>query len=856
MNKTKELLDHIATEIMMASLSDMESVKSLAPLFQEIISGDISDDSQNMIQECIDITTGLTNGHSLDPNSDFQRLIETFTLIQKSALLSKSPNACLSELATTESTSQSQKLILSEWVDEELLKEFLSTIPSTLEEIELNILSLENPEENSLDSLKRTLHTLKGESGVLELEDLTKVCHGVEDLFESIEENHGLVDILLEIKDWMYEACLAYSKLELPHTSSEIILEHLRKFLVESVCYAPAEEFQKRVERDDDTVMLFGEFLSESEEGLSSADQILMDIETSGSSPESVNALFRIFHTIKGVAGFLEIEQVIALAHMTETMLNDAREEKIELSGVILDLVFDSTEAMRLLMNNIKKAVEKEVNIENVEIGTLLLKIKSVIDGKIPITEPLPPSMPDEKLGEILVKSGSTNQQVINIALDNQKKSGQKLGQELTRSKQVAPKKVAQALRTQKTSSSGKKRESNKIKETIKIDLERVDNLVEMIGELVIIESMLVNSAEFHELRSSQINKSLSLLTKTSRDLQTVGMRMRMVPVRSVFQKMARMVRDLSRKSHKKIKLAQSGEGTEMDRSMVEQIHDPLVHMIRNAVDHGVEIPEKRIQSGKPETGTIHLSAYHEGGSIVIEIGDDGNGLNREAILEKAKKQGLLQDGDSLSDNEVFNLIFAPGFSTATEVTEISGRGVGMDVVLRNIKDMRGRVVISSIPGEGTNFKIILPLTLAIIDGMLVTCGSERYIIPTLSIVESIQPDKSMLFSLVNKMELVRLRGETIPILRLDQLFDIKGAQSDPTKGLIVVVESLGKKIGLLADDVLSQQQVVIKSINSVMVDVKCVSGAAILSDGKVGLILNIDGIHSLVDQELEELGA
>src|SRR3990172_4748184 len=368
-----------------------------------------------------------------------------------------------------------------------------------------------------------------------------------------------------------------------------------------------------------------------------------------------------------------------------------------------------------------------------------------------------------------------------------------------------------------------------------------------MIGELVVVESMVVNAPEISQASSVRVRNCLAQLAKVTRDLQDVGMRMRMVPVAGVFQKMARMVRDLSRKSGKQVRLVTWGESREMDRSIVEQIADPLVHMIRNACDHGLETVEARVAAGKSPVGQVRLSAYHEGGSVVIEIADDGRGLDKDAIVKKAIEKWLISGADAMSEADIHGLIFAPGFSTAAKVTEISGRGVGMDVVKRNIEAMRGRVVITSAPGAGTKFKIILPLTLAIIDGMLVACGEERYIIPTLSIVESIQPDQKMLVSLAQRNEMINLRGEILPLLRLDRLFGLTGAKTDPTQALVVVVEGVGRRMGLLVDDVVTQQQVVIKSLGEGMGSTRFMSGAAILSDGRVGLILNVEEIAMLI---------
>jgi two-component system chemotaxis sensor kinase CheA len=381
-----------------------------------------------------------------------------------------------------------------------------------------------------------------------------------------------------------------------------------------------------------------------------------------------------------------------------------------------------------------------------------------------------------------------------------------------------------------------------RLRETVKVDLERIDSVVEMIGELLIVESMVMSAGEIQGLGSPRINHYLGQLTKISRDLQGVAMRMRMIPVRGVFHRMARLTRDLSRKTGKSVELVQMGEATEMDRSMVERIEEPLVHMIRNAIDHAVEQPAERAAQNKPETATIRLAAQHEAGAVTIEISDDGRGLRREAILNKARERGLVKDGaERLSDEEVFALIFLPGFSTAAQVSELSGRGVGMDVVKRSIEAMRGRVMVRSKPGAGTTFKLVLPLTLAIIDGMLVSCGQETYIIPSLAIVESLQMAPGMLRTVAGRGEILNVRGEVLPLLRLRALVGLTGAAPGVDQSRVVVVESLGKKVGLVVDEVMTQQQIVIKPLSPHLGDTDLFAGAAILADGRVGLILNVD---------------
>lgn len=613
----------------------------------------------------------------------------------------------------------------------------------------------------------------------------------------------------------------------------------------------PPEE--QVVERDEETVALLAEFLQEGEEGLAQVDTILMNIESQGLHPENIDAIFRVFHTLKGVAGFLELYTIESLAHTTENLLNQSRKGEVVLAGAVLDLIFDSTESMRALLADVREGVETGRGIRNrPEVPQLVVRLKAAIDGNIPAEAPVPPVPKGTKVGEILVMTGATTKDEVDSALHSQEKTGKPLGEELVTRKSVAPKQVAQAIRTQKRAAEPTR--MAKLRETVKVDLERVDSLVEMVGELVIVESMLAASPELGDVSSLRLQKYLSQLGKISRDLQSVGMQLRMIPLRGVFQKMARLVRDLSKKSHKKVRLIQHGESTEMDRSMVEQISDPLIHMIRNSVDHGIEEPENRDELGKPTEGTIELSAYHEGSSIVISIRDDGRGLNREAIVKKAVSQGLIRSGDHLSDSEVFNLIFAPGFSTAQQVTQISGRGVGMDVVKKNIDAMRGRIAIESKLGQGTEFRLILPLTLAIIDGMLVACGREKYIIPTLSIIESIQPTSAMLYNYAGKRELVNVRGEIMPLMRLSRLLGVADAEHDPTRALIIVIESLDQKIGLMVDDVLNQQQVVIKNLGSSFKDANYLAGATILSDGRAGLILNVDELGALAKGTPEAL--
>jgi two-component system chemotaxis sensor kinase CheA len=375
----------------------------------------------------------------------------------------------------------------------------------------------------------------------------------------------------------------------------------------------------------------------------------------------------------------------------------------------------------------------------------------------------------------------------------------------------------------------------------VKLDTRKLDSLVDLVGELVIAQSMVVQDPDVQRLASRHLARCLRQLGRITSELQRTAMSLRMVPIHRTFQKMTRLVRDLAAQQEKQVQLIVEGEETELDRNIVEELSDPLVHMIRNSVDHGIELPAARVSRGKPALGTIRLSASHQRGGIVIAIRDDGKGLDRERILAKAREHGLIKADATLTEEETFALIFAPGFSTAEIVTDVSGRGVGMDVVRRNIEKLRGKVEIQSIAGQGATFTIVLPLTLAIIDGMLVGVGDDRYIIPTLSVRESFRPRPGMVTTVHERGEVVSVRGRLTPLLRLGQHLGTPCRAVDPTDGIIVVVESGDAARGLLVDELLGKQEVVIKNLGETFRKQNLLAGAAILGDGRVGLILDVD---------------
>jgi two-component system chemotaxis sensor kinase CheA len=386
---------------------------------------------------------------------------------------------------------------------------------------------------------------------------------------------------------------------------------------------------------------------------------------------------------------------------------------------------------------------------------------------------------------------------------------------------------------------------------SIRVDIHKIDTLINMVGELVITQSMLGMLGEDFEMsRVERLKEGLTQLERHTRELQESVMQIRMVPISFSFSRFPRLVHDLSAKLGKRIELKMSGENTEVDKTVIEKIGDPLVHLVRNSLDHGIETPQERLAAGKPETGTVHLAASHRGGNIVIEIRDDGRGLPRDKILAKAVERGLVKEDDNISDKDIYDLIFQPGFSTAEQVSDVSGRGVGMDVVRRNINELGGSIEIESSPGHGSTIMIRLPLTLAILDGQTIRVGSETYIVPLVSIVESIQIKDSMLNTVVGRGETFTLREEYLPIVRMHEIFGIDDHDARSlTDGILVVVEGEGRKCGLFVDDLLGQQQVVIKSLEANFRRVEGISGATILGDGSVALILDIPGLMRLAKQ-------
>lgn len=442
-------------------------------------------------------------------------------------------------------------------------------------------------------------------------------------------------------------------------------------------------------------------------------------------------------------------------------------------------------------------------------------------------------------LGEILVESGAVTPAELDQALAQQKR----VGEILVEQKTVTPQQLEQALqkqRQQESTTTSKKADTA----SIRVDTAKIDKLINLVGELVITQSMLSDlGTRFEMSHMSVLLERMAQLERNTREIQERVMSIRMLPIGTAFSRFPRLVRDLAAKAGKKIQLVLSGEETELDKTVIESIGDPLTHLVRNSADHGLEPPEERLDNNKQEIGTIRLNAFHQGGNICITVEDDGRGLNRDRIVARAVKQGLIGENEKLSDDQIWPLIFRPGFSTAEKVTDVSGRGVGMDVVKRNIEGLGGTVSIKTTPGHGTIFTLKLPLTLAIIEGMTVRVGQETYIVPLLSILESIQPKPGAVRTIVGKGEVIDVRGTYLPMVRMYEVFALEPEITTPTAAILLILETEGERVAVMVDEILGQQQVVIKSMEQNFRKVDGIAGATILGDGTVGFILDVRGL-------------
>ena len=569
---------------------------------------------------------------------------------------------------------------------------------------------------------------------------------------------------------------------------------------------------------------LLVEFHAEAVDHLHQIEAALLALDQRPDNPEALNSIFRSFHTIKGNAGFLGLGPMQALAHEVESLLDLARNHRLRLTAAIITEILRSRDALAALTQQVAVALETGQLPDKVIPTVHLISAVKKLAATAGAAATPPPAIAEEE------SPASAGIVVPLLPLSAAPAPAESATTAPKRSADEPPRANATEAALAKTSAGH---------QTVRVNTEKLDSLMDVVGELVIVQSQLLETSRAASGGGTALQRNVAQLVRITKELHHTAMSLRMIPIKPTFQKMERLARDLARDFGKKVLFATSGEDTELDRTVVEEIGDPLVHMVRNALDHGLEPSADRVANGKPEIGTLHLKAYHQGSNIIIELEDDGRGLDPEKILAKARRQNLVAATATLTRDEILNLVFLPGFSTAEKVTAVSGRGVGMDVVRRNVEKLRGKIEIASEVGRGSTFRIKLPLTMAIIDGLVVRVGEDRFILPSTSVQRALRPARGDISTVHGQGEVLDLRGRLIPIHRLHRRLGIPAQAMQPWDGIVVIVEHAGKVSALLVDEMLSKQEVVIKNLGGFMQNVPGVAGGAILGDGNIALILD-----------------
>ena len=569
-------------------------------------------------------------------------------------------------------------------------------------------------------------------------------------------------------------------------------------------------------------------FCAEAQDLLQDVEQGVLTLESNAQDQSTIDTVFRAFHTFKGNSSMLKLAVLQRLAHELESLLDQVRRGKMALTRESIDLILKGSDVIRQYVDEMSRqlgGVNRGRTIR-LPVQRIIADVHALLAGK-PST-PVTPAVAASPVVAPAVAAPAVAKPAVSEAVELPTPEPER----------TLPAVTAEMVSTEPAVAAPAG--------VVRVDTLKLDSLIDLVGELVVAQSQVVQSQELKGIANEHLARSLSQLRSITSDLQRTAMSLRMVPIRGTFRKMTRLVRDLAGDLGKEINLRLEGEETELDRTVVEELSDPLVHMIRNSADHGIELPGERAAAGKPAAGTITLKAFHQGGFIVVQIEDDGRGLNTGRILAKAVERGLVNPQESLEESQILDLIFMPGFSTAEQVTGLSGRGVGMDVVRRNIEKIRGKVEVESVPGKGTRFTTYVPLTLAIIEGLLVGVGDQRYIIPTLSVQESFRPLPGAVTTVQGRGELISVRGRLTPLLRLGRHLNTPSKADDPSRGIVVVVESGQDSRCLFVDELIGKQEVVIKSLGDVFRDQHAFAGAAILGDGRVGLILDVNALVKL----------
>ena len=573
-------------------------------------------------------------------------------------------------------------------------------------------------------------------------------------------------------------------------------------------------------------------FFEEAAEHLTTLEEGLLKLEASPDDKELINGIFRSAHSIKGTGGALGFGEIAAFTHDLETVLDRMRNGEMLATATRVELLLRATDALTSLLDAAKD--ERPTGDEHQAIAQELQaqlatgkEAEEAVDGVTLFGDEPATAVHESGLDQVVEGS---------VALASLTPAVSQGEREMVKAA-VVPRETQPA----KGEASSKKAGAGG--DSIRVSVNKVEELINLVGELVIANSMVQQAFASGRDDRSLLEEALAGMERTTRQLQEQVMGVRMMPIANVFRRFPRIVRDLASQLGKSVHIEMAGEDTELDKQVIEEIGDPLTHLVRNAVDHGLESPAERLAAGKSEEGRIDLRAFHEGGNVIVEIADDGRGIDAARVRQKALSLGLITADEALTDDQAYQLIMKPGFSTAEKITDVSGRGVGMDVVKRNVEALNGNVTISSVRGRGSCFRIKLPLTMAILDGLALRLGEDVYVLPLLSVIESLRPQPSQLVHVAGSNELLMVRGEPVPLLHLHRLFGVETQITDPCEGLVVMVEHQGRKYGVLVDELLGQLQVVMKSLEANYRRVEGVSGATILGDGRVALIIDIPGL-------------
>lgn len=759
--------------------------------------------------------------------------------------------------------------------DFEILSSFLIEAHDHLDDIEERILDLEKDyDEQTVHDIFRSMHTIKGVSSFIGLNMIKGLSHRLETILNSLRSGEinmedELIDVLLSGADTLQKMTHdielqagriqeggGESKLYEGRIDTTAVDEHMAPYLerIESggetkktepakkdktspkkkkASKTPAKE--SGMMEDLISPEMVQKFVEETTDLVDTAEHSMLELEKNPENSGSIKEAFRAIHTIKGNAGFFGFAVLEQMCMGIEGILDTLRSGSRKPDDQVINLLLKSIDGLNTTLHKVQSGeilpgeqADTEVTVEEAlagkeegdfkPLGDMLVEMgvasREAVDQALDLQR--------MRLGEILVTQGSAKEEEVNKVLEKQGKTQSEKGDQLAGYKM-------------------KRRD-------IRVDTERLDKLFDLMGELITAEAMVINNPDLEEIELPNFERSSGYLSKITREMQEITMAIRMIPLEGLFSKMRRLIRDLSKKFDKPIDLVISGEDTEMDRNVMEEISDPLVHIIRNSVDHGIEDAAARQKRGKPKVGTVQLAAGYEGNEIWITISDDGGGLNRKKIIQRSLERGLIQgDPEDLKDEEVWKMIFEPGFSTADQVSEISGRGVGMDVVRQNIQKLRGKIDIRSTEGEGSTFVLRIPLTLAIIDAINFTVGSQMYSIPITDVIQFHKASESELTNTSKDDTVINLRSEVIPLIKLHDFYHIETERAGIVDGIVIVAQARDRKVALLADEIIGYRQIVIKSLPPYMEDIRALSGCSIMSDGKVSMIIDTGSLISYV---------